>query len=59
MKFYQNSELVASTFISERPRENKFNLYIEIDRNKLLNIYATTSQGLIKMQTNYMDIPID
>jgi hypothetical protein len=30
---------------------------VELDHNKILNIYATTSQGLIKTNVNYMEIP--
>ena len=48
---------MATCFIPERPRENTFSLYVEVDHNKLLNIFATTSQGLIKMNCNLMELP--
>jgi hypothetical protein len=57
MRFYQNGLLVASCLIPERPSESKYNLYVEVDRNKMLNIYATNSRGLIKMSCNMMDLP--
>lgn len=59
MRFYQNNLLVASCLIPERPSETKYNLYIEVDHNKMLNIYATNSRGLIKMNCNMMEIPRD
>ena len=52
IKFYQNNELVATFVVPERPRENTFSLFVEIDQNKMINIYATTTQGLIKTHIN-------
>jgi hypothetical protein len=57
MRFFQNGLLVASCLIPERPSETIYNLYVEVDRNKLLNIYATNTRGLIKMSCNMMDLP--
>lgn len=57
MRFFQNGLLVASCLIPERPSESKYNLYVELDRNKMLNIYATNSRGLIKMNCSMMDLP--
>lgn len=56
MRFFQNGLLVASCLIPERPSETRYNLYVEVDRNKMLNIYATNSRGLIKMNCNMMDL---
>ena len=52
LKFFQNNELVCIFTIPERPRENNFSLFVEVDHNKLLSIYATTTQGLIKTHNN-------
>ena len=57
LKFFQNNELIAIITLPERPRQNNFTLFVEIDHNKVIDIFATTSQGLIKTHNNFIEIP--
>ncbi len=57
MRFYQNELLIATCHIPERPPQSKYNLYIEVDHNKIIKIYAANSHGLVKMTCNMTEIP--